>query len=133
MLVKQIFSYGLLGIIRNTLGYLIYLLVTYFGVPPKWAISILYAAGATVGFFGSRKYVFMHEGSLQATGTRYIVVHLLGYMINLGLMAILADKFGYPHQWVQLVAIFVVAVFLFIAFKFFVFRDGESVQAKVEG
>jgi hypothetical protein len=39
---------------------------------------------------------------------------------------LLVDMLGYPHQWVQIAAIFVVAGFLFIAFKYFVFRDTES-------
>jgi len=53
---------------------------------------------------------------------KYIFVYFLGYMLNIGLLQLLHDRLGYPHQWVQMATIFVVAGFLFIALKLFVFR-----------
>ena len=37
------------------------------------------------------------------------------------MLAICVDMLGYPHQLVQLAAIFVCAAFLFLALKFYVF------------
>ena len=44
-----------------------------------------------------------------------------GYLMNLAILFVFVDKMGFAHQWVQAVAIFVVAGYLFLAFKFFVF------------
>ena len=60
--VRQLIRYGLVGIATNSLGYLIYLVITYFGVEPKILITIMYPIGATVGFFGNRQWPFMHNG-----------------------------------------------------------------------
>ena len=128
--VKQLFLYGVVGISRNAIGYMVYLLITYLGVPPKIAMSCLYVVGTTIGFFGYRKLVFAHEGCMFRAGIRYLIAHMMGYGINLSLLIILVDKLGYAHQWVQVLAIFVVAGFLFITFKIFVF--GKLEPLKVE-
>lgn len=118
---KQLFRYGLVGIISNSSGYLLFLLITYWGVEPKTAMTLLYTVGATIGFFGNRKWAFSHRGTLIEAAARYFIAHLFGYLINFFLLLMFVDRLGYSHQWVQAAAIFVVAGFLFVAFKYFVF------------
>ena len=124
-LARQMFHYGLFGVLRNSIGYAAYLLITYLGVSPKIAMSFLYIVGATIGFWGNRKFIFAHQGSISGAGARYLAAHFFGYLINLGFLIVMVDKLGYAHQWVQVVAIFVVAGFLFFAFKFFVFGEAK--------
>jgi len=63
----------------------------------------------------------------MGAGVRYVIAHCIGYLLNLSILIVFVDKLGYAHQWVQAIAIFVVAAFLFLAFKVFVFpvsREG---------
>ena len=117
----QLARYAFVGIVSNLAGYLVYFLVTYLGATPKITMTILYAVGAVIGYIGNRNFTFAHQGSLLGSGVRYFIAHFFGYFINLVILIIFVDQLGYAHQWVQAVAIFVVAAFLFIAFKFFVF------------
>lgn len=117
----QLIRYAIVGIASNLLGYSVYLLVTYAGAPSKTTMSVLYLTGAIVGFVGNRQLTFSHKGDLLSTGFRYFIAHTLGYLLNLAMLVLFVDKFGYPHQVVQGIAIFVVAIFLFVAFKLFVF------------
>lgn len=119
----QLTRYAFVGIVSNSAGYLVYLLITYLGVTPKITMTFLYGVGAAVGYIGNRNFTFAHNGSLLGSGVRYFIAHFFGYFINLALLIIFVDHFGYAHQWVQAVAIFVVAGFLFLAFKYFVFTD----------
>lgn len=121
--IVQLFRYCLVGIVSNLAGYMVYLLVTYYGATPKITMSLLYCIGATVGFWGNRKLTFVHKGSLLRAGVRYVIAHFFGYLINLTILFVMVDKLGYAHQWVQAIAIFVVALFLFLLFKFFVFKS----------
>jgi putative flippase GtrA len=124
--LMQFFRYGLVGIVSNLIAYLIYLLITYYGVSPKIAMSILYITGATVGFWGNRRWTFAHNGSFFHTGIKYIISHSLGYLLNLSILVVFVDLLGYAHQFVQAVAILIVAGFLFTAFKLFVFRKIQT-------
>ncbi|GMR15775.1 MAG: hypothetical protein BMS9Abin31_0065 [Gammaproteobacteria bacterium] len=121
--ISQLFSYGMVGIAVNLAAYLAYLFITYLGGTPKLTMSVLYVVTAFVSFLGNRKLTFAYKGGLLGSGLRFSVAHFFGYLINLGLLFVLVDKFGYPHQAVQICAIIIVAIFLFLTFKFFVFRE----------
>lgn len=123
---SQLVRYGLVGIASNLAGYIVYLIVTYFGVGPKITMTLLYVVGATFGFIGNRQWAFAHKGKMLESGIRYLVAHLGGYLLNLNLLLTFADDLGYPHQWVQGGAIIIVAVFLFFAFRYFVFPKTTS-------
>ena len=130
--VIQLFRYGLVGIASNLSGYVLYLLLTYLGSTPKITMSFLYVMGAVIGFWGNRKFAFAHTGSLFGSGVRYAISHCIGFLLNLVILIVMVDKMGYAHQWVQAVAIFVVAGFLFLAFKFFVFKSIDDSQKRKE-
>jgi putative flippase GtrA len=117
----ELVRYGVIGVLTNSIGYLIYLLITYAGGTPKITMSALYAVGIAIGFISNRKWTFSHDGDLMSAGVRYIFAHSLGYSLNLSILIIMVDYLGYPHQWVQVFSIFAVAGFLFLMFKFFVF------------
>lgn len=124
--VIQLIKYGAIGFATNSAGYLLYLIITYIGIPPVVAMTLLYALGATIGFFGNRKLTFSYEGSVIGSGIRYILTHLAGYALNLAILVIFVDRLGYPHKIVQAIAILCIAAFLFIMFKVFVFRSTRN-------
>jgi len=117
----QLFRYAIVGTLNALCGYLIYLLITWLWLDPKVAVSLMYPLGAALGFRSHAKYSFGHLDRNLASIARYLVAHLIGYAINVGLLYILVDLLGYPHQLVQLIAIVTVAGVLFILFRYFVF------------
>lgn len=119
--VPQLFRYVLVGLLSNAAGYLVYLVLTYYDGTPKLTMSLLYWVSAAVGFFGNRNLTFEHQGSILGAGIRYGIAHCIGYLLNLSMLVVFVDKLAFPHQWIQGVAIFAVAAFLFLAFKVFVF------------
>jgi len=121
--VTQLVRFGLVSIMVNLVGYMVYLLITYLGGTPKITMTLLYGVSVTASFFGNRKLAFAHKGSQLGAGVRYVIAHCFGYCINLTILIVLVDKLGYAHQWAQASAILVVAAFLFLAFKFFVFQE----------
>lgn len=129
--LKSLFRYGLVGLVNNLLGFLAYLLLTYWGMDHKVAMTLLYMLGATIGFFGNRQWTFAHQGGILSSAFRYCVAHFCGYLMNLVLLVVFVDKLGYPHQWVQAAAIIIVAGFLYITFKLFVFRDDKLRKSTV--
>ncbi|MCU1750415.1 GtrA family protein [Pseudomonas sp. 6D_7.1_Bac1] len=118
----QLLKYAFVGLLSNACGYALYLLLTELGSTPKLTMTALYMAGALVGFFGNRRLTFSYQGGILGSGIRYILAHTVGYGINFCLLAVFVDHFGYAHQWVQAVAIFVVAGYLFVTLKLFVFK-----------
>lgn len=124
----QLLRYGLVGVATNLALYSFYLLITYLGMEPKKAMTISYVVGASIGFIGHRQWTFAHKGAWLGSGTRYCIAHFCGYLINFLILLTFVDKLGYSHQWVQAVAIFVVAGFLFVTFRYFVFPHDRGRQ-----
>lgn len=117
----QLFRYGLVGFSSNLTAYFVYLIITNWGIEPKKAMTMVYILGVFISFVGNRKWTFQHHGDNRRTIARYVVAHLLGYLLNWLILFIFVDFLGFAHQWVQAVAIIVVASFLFVVFQHFVF------------
>ncbi|MEQ1525677.1 MAG: GtrA family protein [Gallionella sp.] len=128
--IQQLIRYGLVGAATNLVMYAAYLLITYLGVEPKKTMTLLYVIGATIGFVGHRKWSFAHGGNATQAAIRYTIAHLSGYLLNWLILFVFVDRLGYAHQWVQGVTIFILAGFLFLVFKYFVFP--KSPKAAVE-
>lgn len=125
LLLKPLIRYAAVGVACNLIGYLAYLLLTFLGVEFKVAMSSLYLLGTFLGYLGNRHWTFEHKGKMAKSMFRYCLAHFSGYLLNLMLLMFFVDKMGYPHEWVQAAAVFVVGAFLFVTFKMFVFRNGQ--------
>ena len=121
--MRQLIRYGVVGVVSNATIYFVYLLITYLGVEPKTAMTLVYIIGAAIGFIGNRKWTFAHRGDFSSAAFRYVLAHLFGYLLNFLILFTFVDRLGYAHQWVQAMAIMIIAGFLFIVFKYFVFRE----------
>lgn len=120
-MLAQVFRYGIVGVFNNLLGYLIYLAVTWLGLEPKLAVTILYPIAALTAYFGHARYSFAHQNSNSHTLLRYVIAHCVGYSVTVLMLYIFTDKLLFPHQIVQAAAIFVVAGVLYLLFRYFVF------------
>ncbi|WP_410054762.1 GtrA family protein [Legionella genomosp. 1] len=120
--VKQLIIYALIGLLTNGSAYMIYLLLTHWGVSSKLAVTLLYSTGSLIGFLGNRRLTFNHTGNLRAIYIRYSVVQILGYLLNLALLVCLVDWYGFSHQYVQAIAVVIVACFIFASLKLAVFK-----------
>ena len=117
----QLFRYGLVGLTSNAFGFLLYLVLTYAGMGHKTAMSLLYGVGVLQTFYFNRRWTFGHNGPNSTAFARYVVTYAVGYLVNLVVLIMLVDRWGYPHQWVQAAMIFILAAFLFAAQRYWVF------------
>ena len=123
---KQLYRYALVGLLTNLIGYTLYLFFTFSGISPKVTITIIYFFAATAGFIANKQYTFNHDGKFLSSGFRYLMTQIFGYFLNFVILLLFVDCLNYSHQLVQGVAVFVVAFFMFILSRFFVFAPKRS-------
>ena len=120
-IMQQLIRYGVVGVVSNLTIYCVYLLITYHGVEPKIAMTLLFITGASVGFIGNRQWTFAQQGNLSKSTLRYVIAYAIAYMLNFFSMWIAVDRMGVPHYWVQAVNLVVISALLFIVQKYWIF------------
>jgi len=125
----QFLRYAAVGLTSNILLYLTYLALTRIGVGHKTAMTGLYVISVLITFLANRNWTFQHRGAAQTTLIRYLTAYAVGYLLNFVLLWLAADRMGLPHQLVQFVAIFLVAVSLFLMQKYWVFLPSSKGSA----
>ena len=120
-MLDQVRRYGIVGVLNNLLGYLIYLFITWFWLDPKIAVTLMYPIGAVTAYYGHARYVFSYNARYWHGLVRYVIAHLIGYGANIGMLYLFWNQLGYPHQLVQAIAIVVMAVVFFLLYRHFVF------------
>ena len=127
--VMQFVKTCVVGVIQNTIGYLVYLSLTWSWFDPKTAVTITYPVGFIIGYYGHFKYSFSYKGNHYKGTVRYIIAHVLGYLTNISILYIFYDLMGFDHRAVQIFAIGILVVFFFLLYKYFVFPK-TKVQAR---
>jgi putative flippase GtrA len=127
---RQLIRYAIVGVASNALCYLIYLALTWMGMGPKLAMTLLYAVGVMQTFIFNKQWTFEHDGGHRTVFFRYCVAYALGYALNISALYVLVDRLGYPHQLIQGGMILALAVMLFSIQKFWVFAPDAVGQHK---
>ena len=121
--LQKLFRFGVVGVLQNCVSYLCYLLLVWMGISPQLAITVIYPFGITASFLANRKWTFSHQGSVRSSYLRFVVAHFFGYLLNILLLYLFVDGMHYPHALVQAVATLVVAAYLFVVFRLWVFPE----------
>ena len=121
-LAAQLARFGLVGVGLNGVLFLAYLAFVDRGVDPKLAMSAVYVAGVVLGFVLNRTWTFASVGASRREWGPYLAVYLAGYMLNLAVLALCVDGFGWSHAWVQGAMVLVVAGASFALNRVWVFR-----------
>jgi len=127
---RQVSRWLIVGLASNGLMYLAYLALTRALLDPMTAMTVVYCGGVLLGFVGHRKWSFEYSGRVDVALIRYVGVYAIGYVINLVGLAIGFSALGIRHEFVQAAMIVIVAVFMFLMQRHFVFLQPASAQGK---
>jgi putative flippase GtrA len=122
----QFFRYVIVGLASNASLYAVYLLMTWSGLGPKTAMSLLYCIGVLQTFVFNKSWSFRYGGEAGPALLRYVFVYALGYIINITVLMLMVDWGGMPHQWVMAGLVIFMALFFFTAQKFWVFQQASN-------
>lgn len=117
----QAARFGIVGLASNGVGFCLYLLLTWVGVGPKLAMSILFCIGTLQTFVFNKRWSFQYRGQDRMVMLRYLAAYCMGYLVNLAALIVCVDYLHLRHAPVQGVMILVVAALMFLLQKFWVF------------
>jgi putative flippase GtrA len=122
---KEFKRYIFYGLFINGIGYILYILITSLGLNPLLTITVFYPINLLIGYFTHLKHTFKvkNDHNFRKRFLNYIIVYILGYILNISFIYIFHNKLSYPHQLVQLFSIFSIAFLLFFLNKLFVYNS----------
>lgn len=128
----QFIRYAIVGLASNLVLYITYLWLTLYGVEIILAMSLVYIFGICLTFGFNRKWTFNHKGHIPKAFFRYVLIYVVGYVVQLLGLYVFVDVLGYPHQLIMALLIVIVAVILFVLQKTVVFKkNGVETLKKI--
>tara|TARA_Y100000591_G_scaffold292774_1_gene280252 strand:- start:2498 stop:2908 length:411 start_codon:yes stop_codon:yes gene_type:complete len=118
---KQFLKYGFSGITLNLVGYLTYIMLTAFGFDPKMTVVIIAPFFILLTFFVQRKFIFESENNSLKTLLSYLILCLLGNLLNIFLLYVFVDLLFFPHQIIQFLSMIIIGILFYIALRKYVF------------
>lgn len=120
--ISQFIRCSIVGLIQNSAGYLLYILLTLSGLSPQIAVSICYPLGMALSFWGNKHFSFKSQAGTRRELYRYIASHICAFLTNIFLLYVFVDTWAFDHRIVQLSLIIFNAFYFFLVYKFFVFK-----------
>lgn len=121
-LLLELLRYGCVGVFSNAACFALYLAISSSGVGHKLSMTITYAIGVGLNFYLNRRWTFRLKRRNNKQLSRSCTAHAIGYLINFAVLFVLVDKAGLEHELVQVVAMLLVSLALFLLHKLWVFR-----------
>ncbi|MDZ7798481.1 MAG: GtrA family protein [Patescibacteria group bacterium] len=135
--ISQLIKFGIVGFIGTAIdvGFL-NLLHQVFEVMVYLAATISFILAVINNFVLNKYWTFKDKKAYLAKSHvqffQFIFVSVIGLLINLGLMYLLIEYFGFWYNWAKLGAIIVVLFWNFFANKFWTFRKARPVREDLE-
>jgi putative flippase GtrA len=114
--------YATVGVVSNLVLYGLYLVATGLGIASKVAMTALYAAGVLQTFLLNKRWSFRDRGPKGIALLRYCAAYASGYVLNYAMLAVLVDVLQLRHEYVQGATVLLIAVYLFVLQRIWVFR-----------
>ncbi|NLP28516.1 MAG: GtrA family protein [Clostridia bacterium] len=121
---KQLFKFGIVGIMNTAITALIFLILTSRGLNPNIAECIGYLAGAVNSYFLNNYWVFTAKDKSKEVLIKFIVVNLLTLGLSNILLLFFMNKLNINERYVQIYLRPITMIFNYILNKFWTFKKG---------
>jgi putative flippase GtrA len=121
--LKQFIKFNYVGVLTVLLGTAVFMTMTAMGFHYFMSLVGDYAAGILFSYFMNKRYTFKVEtiGDLVPL-IKTISMYVASFSLNVLLLKVCADIYGFNLIYSQFVIIFVLAMFNFLVFKLIIFR-----------
>ncbi|MHA6288865.1 GtrA family protein [Maricaulis sp. CAU 1757] len=115
--------YLIVGGSVNLALFVFYLLVVRLGFIPEIATTLAFALGVVITYVLNKGWSFKSSDSHRYAAPRYVFSYLVGYVVQIGVLAVSYRVLPLPHEVAQLVAMVFAAGTIFVMLNFWVFRS----------
>lgn len=126
---EQFFKYVIVGIINFVLSLLLFLLLLkVFGIAYLVVFTITWLFGILLTYIINFIWVFKPEDKIEFRKRlpKYFLVYLASYLVNLFILRLIVENYGYDPFWVQFFILPLVVLINFFGFKYWALNKKVS-------
>lgn len=128
-IIRQFLAFTGVGAVGTAGHYLtLILLVEGFNVDPVIATSLGFVVGALINYILNYKYTFASTSPHGRTLLRFLIVALVGALVNSGIMYLGTTVFSFNYLVIQVIATAIVLLQNFILNRIWTFAVSGDVQ-----
>jgi putative flippase GtrA len=125
--MRQFVKFNLVGLLNTALDFVLFSLLTWFGVFYIWAQCISYGVGMLNSYTLNKYWTFAQKGRLEPKqAIRFLLLNLGSLLLSLGMLAVLSDYIGIKVLVAKLITTAVTTLFNYAGNKLWVFRARET-------
>ena len=129
--ILELGKFGIVGVLRTIIGLIIIFIPhNIWGVNYILCNIVAYSVGLIVGFILHKKWVFKSNRIWNKEAIPYFVTFCIGYIINMILLILCAEKFMLNKNISQVIAIFGFTTTNYLLNKFWTFRNASYFPQK---
>ena len=122
--VNQIIKYSSVGILTNTIFYVLYIVISNFiGLNPPMAAILSGFMVIGISYLLNTRFTFKSKNQGIVGAINYFLLYLCAILLNAFIIFIFSNKFGFAHEIVAAITIVVIASLLFLIQKFYFFQS----------
>ena len=120
----QAMKFGIVGVLNTLLTlFIIWICLRLFHWSDTVSNVVGYGLGVINSFFWNRKWTFAYKGKLSTSFTKFIVVFIVSYLVQLGVLQLLLRYLHTDNYYCHLLAMVVYTVINFSLNKIFTFKN----------
>ncbi len=130
LLIKQFLKFGIVGAVGTFIDFaLLNLFHQFFGWWLYLSATLSFLAAVINNYLFNKYWTFKNFSGNKGADrqfAQFVLVSIVGLLINLGVMSLLVEKWGIWYNWAKAVATLVVLFWNFWANRFWTFRPTKS-------
>tara|TARA_B100001109_G_C18784077_1_gene436820 strand:- start:394 stop:771 length:378 start_codon:yes stop_codon:yes gene_type:complete len=121
--VNQIIKYSSVGLLANSIGYILYIIISNFiGINPPLAAILSGFMVIGISYLLNTRFTFKIKNKGLVGAVNYFLLYVSAILLNSLIIFIFANILGFAHEIVAAVSLVIISCSLFLIQKFYFFQ-----------
>ncbi len=121
--VNQIIKYSSVGMLANSIGYILYIIISNFiGINPPVAAILSGFMVIGISYFLNTKFTFKSKNKGLVGAVNYFLLYIIAILLHSLIIFIFSNILGFAHEIVAAISLVIISCALFLIQKFYFFQ-----------
>jgi putative flippase GtrA len=125
--LDQTFKFIFIGVLSNLVSYVFFLIMLkIMKINYLLSLSVLFIVALFINFIFNKNWTFESDLPYKTSLIKFLIVYIIGYLLNIASMFFLVDKLGNSPEIVQAGMIGFLAFYYFLLNKYYIYNNNNK-------